>query len=160
MTPTTAEPEVHAFSWSDDLLLGYPAMDRTHAEFVATVCALRDASDEELPRRLDAMVAHLVAHFGEEDRWMLDTAFPAGDCHRDEHAAVLRSAHQVRERLAAGDTALCRRFAHELIRWFPGHADYMDAALSHWMVKRATGGKPVVFKKDLRFSSGSAIEKA
>jgi hemerythrin len=148
--PPTDEPPL---AWSDDLLLGYPPMDRTHQEFVDVVSALHAASDDALVPRLDAVIAHLVEHFGQEDRWMEETEFPPRDCHRDEHAAVLRSAYEVRERLAAGDTALCRRFAQELIRWFPGHADYLDSALSHWMVKRSTGGKPVVLKKSLRLAT-------
>ncbi|HAJ11370.1 MAG: hemerythrin domain-containing protein [Hydrogenophaga sp.] len=160
MNPNTAEPDVQSFGWSNDLLLGYPPMDRTHQAFTEVVCALRDAPDEDLAVRLQAVITHLEEHFGEEDRWMDDTEFPARECHRDEHAAVLTSARQVQERLATGDAALCRRFTQELIRWFPGHADYLDAALSHWMVKRSAGGKPVVFKKDLRFPTASPIEKA
>lgn len=160
MNPNTTDPDGQAFGWSDDLLLGYPPMDRTHQAFVEVVSALRDAPDDALALRLQAAIDHLEEHFGEEERWMDDTGFPARECHRDEHAAVMQSAHQVRERLAAGDLALCRRFTLELIRWFPGHADYLDAALSHWMAKRTLGGKPVILKKNLRFPAGSAIEKA
>ena len=32
--------------------------------------------------------------------------------------------------------------------WFPGHADYLDSALSHWMFKRRFGGKPMVLRRD------------
>ena len=41
-----------------------------------------------------------------------------------------------------------RSLARALADWFPGHADYMDAALSHWMAKRSYGGKPLVFRRD------------
>jgi hemerythrin len=78
---------------------------------------------------------------------MTETGFPARDCHVDEHAAVLRSLEQVQALLASGDGSECRRFAQELARWFPGHADYMDAALAHWMCKRRLGGKPVVLRR-------------
>ena len=33
--------------------------------------------------------------------------------------------------------------------WFPGHADYLDSALSHWMCKLRWGGKPVVIRRNI-----------
>lgn len=138
------------FRWRDAFLLGYGPMDDTHREFVDCVRAMLDAEDNEFLAALDAFAAHAERHFEEERAWMLDTRFPTADCHIDEHAAVLTSVREVREALAAGeDVELGRSLARELVKWFPGHADYLDAALSHWMVKRAHGGKPVVFRRDL-----------
>ena len=136
--------------WSDALLVGYPPMDNIHREFVETVKALLNATDADLPRRLDAFAEHARRHFGEEDRWMMETDFPASECHIDEHAAVMRSVEQVRHLLERGDSSECRRLARELMRWFPGHADYLDSALAHWMSKRRFGGKPVVLRRDLK----------
>ena len=136
--------------WSDALLLGYPAMDRTHEAFVRTVEALRHAPDELLVDRLAALREHLEAHFGEEDRWMTETGFPPRDCHIDEHAAVLNSVREVQALLdQGGDVEPCRRLADELVRWFPGHADYLDSALAAWMCKRRHGGKPVVVRRSI-----------
>jgi hypothetical protein len=39
--------------------------------------------------------------------------------------------------------------ADALADWFPGHADCLDSALAQWMVKRKTGGVPLVFKRHL-----------
>ncbi len=154
MTTDTRPPANPAspLAWSDALLLGYTPMDRTHREFVDVVAALQAARDDELPARLAAVKAHLQAHFTQEDDWMVATGFPARDCHIDEHAAVLRSVDGVQARLARGEVAPCRRLADELARWFPGHADYLDAALSHWMCKQRLGGKPVVVRR--RLNSG------
>ncbi len=135
--------------WSDKLLLGFAPMDRCHEEFVAVVAALQAAADDALPARLAVVKSHLQAHFAQEDAWMTSTGFPARECHADEHAAVLVSVAQVEALLAQGDTTTCRRLADELARWFPGHADYMDAALSHWMCKHQHGGKPLVFRRTI-----------
>lgn len=79
---------------------------------------------------------------------MQGTGFPAADCHIDEHEAVLKSVREVRQALADGtDAELARDLARELVRWFPGHADYLDSALSQWMVKRQHGGAPVVLRR-------------
>lgn len=124
-------------------------MDATHEEFVRCVAALQCATDDALPAALEALADHLRRHFGEEDQWMEQTQFPARQCHIDEHAAVLKSVGEVRELLAQGNTAVCRRLGQELANWFPGHADYLDSALAHWMCKQRLGGKPVVIRRSL-----------
>jgi len=137
------------FAWSDAFLLGFGEMDATHREFVEVVQGLLSADATTLVQRVQAFIDHAQKHFGEEDGWMRDTEFPAADCHIAEHAEVLASACAVLERARAGDEATARRFAEELTRWFPGHADYLDSALAAWMVKRRHGGKPVVLRRQL-----------
>ena len=112
MTPTSASPDT-PMQWHDGLLLGYAPMDGVHEEFVACVCAIQQASDAQLPDALQALADHAVRHFSEEDRWMEESAFPARECHINEHAAVLKSVREVQELLARGDTAVCRRLARE-----------------------------------------------
>jgi hemerythrin len=134
--------------WSDQFLLGYPAMDRTHQAFVDCVAALQTAADAELPQRLEVLAAHVVAHFEQEERWMAETAFPAAQCHVDEHAAVLKSVREVQSMQGEpGWAQVVRDLTEALVGWFPGHADHMDAALSHWLAKRSFGGAPVVLKR-------------
>jgi hemerythrin len=147
-TPPLA-PTLEQLSWHDGLLLGYTPMDAVHQEFVACVTALQQASDAQLPERLAQLIAHAQSHFGEEDGWMAQTQFPALECHVNEHAAVMRSMREVQDLLAQGHTAVCRDLALELVRWFPGHAEYLDAALAHWMCKQRLGGKPVVLRRKM-----------
>lgn len=144
--PADLRPAVH---WSDALLLGFGPMDSRHEEFVQVVSALQAAGPNELSAALDAVAEHLKAHFEEEERWMNETVFPARACHAEEHAAVLASVGEVQALLAAGDDGECHRLADELARWFPGHADYMDAALAHWMCQRKLGGTPVVIRRSI-----------
>ena len=135
--------------WHDDMLLGYEPIDAMHREFVEVVAALQVCADELLLPALDRVIAHLQAHFGEEDEQMRANEFPPRDCHIDEHAAVLRSAEEVRELVSAGALDPARSFAAALADWFPGHAVHLDSALAHWMFKRQHGGKPVVFRRRL-----------
>jgi hemerythrin-like metal-binding protein len=140
--------EVAQLGWHDSFVLGFGPMDAIHREFVDLVAAVQAAPDEELVERLATLATHCQQHFEEENRWMLETDFPPRDCHIDEHNAVLKSVRDVQGLLAQGDIANCRRLADELAKWFPGHADYLDSALAHWMCKRRFGGKPVVFRRD------------
>lgn len=138
------------FSWTDAFLLGFAPMDETHREFVSCVQALISADAEHVLDATKAVQAHAERHFAQEREWMESTDFPARQCHVDEHDAVLESLREVRAHLeAGGDPTVVHGLAQELVRWFPGHADYMDAALSHWMVKRRLGGKPVVLKRNI-----------
>lgn len=136
-------------AWSDALLLGHAAMDRTHREFVDVVRRMIACSDADLAGALGAFIDHARGHFGDEDRAMAESAFPAADCHADEHTAVLQSAHEVLARVDGGDVAIGRAFAAELARWFPTHVAHLDSALAHWLVKRRHGGAPVVLRREL-----------
>jgi hemerythrin len=125
-------------------LLGYAPMDAVHGEFDGLVAEATACADGQLPACLQRLHAHLLAHFGQEDDWMRQTAFPAADCHVEEHGRVLASAAEVLELVATGRLDVGRSFVAELARWFPGHADYLDSALAAWLCKRQYGGKPVV----------------
>jgi hemerythrin-like metal-binding protein len=142
-----------SMQWHDGLVLGYGPIDSVHEEFVQCVARLQGAGDADLPACMEALERHAVEHFEQEDRWMRETDFPARDCHIDEHAAVLKSVREVRALLEGGDASECRRLADELAKWFPGHADYLDSALAHWMCKRSLGGKPVVLRRNLDLSA-------
>ena len=138
------------FTWNDSYLLGYGPMDDTHREFVEVVARLSASGDGEFAALLEEFRIHTEAHFDMENQWMRDTQFPPRDCHIDEHNAVLASVREVQALIAQGDPAkmaVGRDLVSELIKWFPGHAIHLDSALSHWMVKRSHGGKPLVFRK-------------
>ena len=140
-------------TWGDHLLMGYAPMDDIHQEFVDLISQLETADDAQLPALLQAMDVHLQHHFAEEDQWMNSTAFPPRDCHIDEHAAVLKSVAEVREKLAQGNVAICHDLVRALADWFPGHATHLDSALAHWMSKQRFGGKPVVIRRNIQTSA-------
>lgn len=138
--------------WTDHFLLGHAKMDATHREFVDIVDRLLTCADAEFAAEFRRFVEHAEAHFGEERALMEGSDFPATSCHCDDHDAVLNSAREVEPLIAAGKVDIGRQFAAELARWFPSHADYLDSALAHWLVKRSTGGKPVVVRRNLEFA--------
>lgn len=149
MNPIEDRVSVEPLIWSDRLLLGFAPMDDLHREFVDVVRALQVQPNTAMGKCLNELEIHLKIHFENEDHWMLSTEFPARECHMDEHAKVLLSVMQVKQRLLEGDFDICRRLADELARWFPGHADYLDSALSHWLCSKKFGAKPLVFRRHL-----------
>jgi hemerythrin-like metal-binding protein len=158
MPPNLRDPQApepagdSSMTWSDARVLGFKAMDDVHKEFYDVTRQLLVCGPSGADAALAAFIAHANAHFGQEDEWMRTTEFPARDCHIDEHKAVLKSAHEVRDALAQGraGVSLLRDFALHLFEWFPGHADYLDSALAAWMNKRLHGGKPVVLRRKVQ----------
>lgn len=121
-------------TWTADLALSHQQMDTTHEEFVellgATEAALVDSNDAALAA-YDALLAHTIGHFGQEDRWMTATGFAPENCHSFQHAQVLGLMHEV-SRMAReqGDFGPLERVLPELAGWFRAHAQTMDAALA------------------------------
>jgi len=137
-----------AFGWSDAYLVGLPAMDETHREFVQHLDALFKATDSTIATCLNALLAHSEGHFSQEQEWMQQTAFPATECHTNEHNAVLASMREVLAYVQqGGNPNEARRLAVELTRWFPSHTDYLDASLAQWVSKKKLGGVPVVIRR-------------
>lgn len=120
-----------AMEWTDKLALGLAPMDDTHVEFVDAYNRLLDSSGEALLVDMDAFIAHTVAHFDQENRWMELIGFPA--CHKAEHDRVLAVCRDVRKRMERGDAALGRQLIQELPIWFDNHVLTMDAALSAYI---------------------------
>jgi hemerythrin len=144
-------------TWSDLYLLGHPGMDDTHRDFVACVAALQTAKDADLEACLAVFEAHAVEHFEQERHSMESTEFPAAQCHVDEHTAVLNSVHEVQEIVRRGGSVeVIRQLTDALVDWFPNHADYLDASLAQWLVKRSHGGTPVVLRRRLTLEDVSA----
>ena len=134
--------------WTDAFLVGYDPMDDTHREFVDIVSALLKATDADMLSHMRALIAHSEKHFSLEEHYMNTTAFPARECHTNEHNAVLGSMREVADYIENGGTpAEARRLAAELTRWFPSHTDYLDASLAQWVAKKQLGAVPIVVRR-------------
>jgi hemerythrin len=142
-----------AFEWDDRYLVGHREIDAAHRKFTVLVDALLGACDDALAAALDDFARHAEDHFGTEERLMERYAFPARECHAEEHAKVLASVQEVRALASAGDLQTARELAQALADWFPGHTDYMDSALAIWVVRRTAGGAPVVLRR-MRSTAG------
>ena len=127
--PVIATP-APAYQWSDALLTGDARMDDTHHEFAQQLGALLATPQADQLPLYQAFVAHTVAHFAQEDRWMLATGFTASNCHADQHAMILETMHAVVPHYQKGETDIINRMGEALAEWFGQHAQTMDAGLA------------------------------
>lgn len=144
MNPPTAP-----FAWKDSRLLGHPAIDEEHREYVASLQALQsaDADADTVAARLDDLAEHARHHFTAEDAWMIETGFPPRQCHIDERAAVLKSVDETRALLAQGRADIMAPLAAGLADGFPGHVHHLDSALATWLCKPRWGARPLVLRR-------------
>ncbi|NEX22297.1 hemerythrin family protein [Thiorhodococcus mannitoliphagus] len=116
-------------------VLGVPAMDRNHREFVDLVNRMAEASNATFAYLFSEMVQHTHAHFAAEEVMMRETAFSASDEHRDEHRRVLGELDWFCSRLQQGHISLARAYVVDQIPgWFKEHALTMDTALAAHLV--------------------------
>ena len=113
-------------------LLGVPAMDCTHREFVEPLNRMAEPGNAAFVYLYQDLINHTRAHFANEDALMRQSAFPASAEHTAEHARILGELDALRSRLGAGGRiALARAFVLEqLPAWFALHAVTMDSALA------------------------------
>lgn len=129
------------WAWSERLSLKHELMDETHQEFVE-LCAALSLTEEHSPflTRLDALIAHSIEHFEQENTWMRDFEFPPAGCHQGEHDAVLQVMQEVRRRYVEGERDLGQSLAEELPLWFEHHVDTMDNMLAQFLISNQLAG--------------------
>jgi hemerythrin len=126
-------PEVPELHWTDGLRTGDARMDETHEDFVRQLAALRRLPPAAQLEAFRALTRHTVAHFAQEDRWMLATGFAPDNCHTLQHKSILETLQAVETHWLQGDTDIISRMADALAEWFPVHARTMDAGLAQHM---------------------------
>jgi hemerythrin len=124
---TTSAP---GYRWSDALLTGDARMDHTHHEFAQQLDTLLATPEADQLPLYETFVAHTVAHFAQEDRWMLATGFTADNCHSEQHAMILETMQAVVQHYKKGETDIINRMGEALAEWFGDHAMGMDAGLA------------------------------
>lgn len=130
----TAQDSLSSAGLPDDLHLGEPVTDATHAEFVLLLDAVAKADDAGFLPALDEWMDHTRHHFAQEEAWMDAMQFGPRHCHAGEHKQVLAVCEAVRTKVVEeGQFALGRQLASELSGWFAHHVHTMDSMMVNHM---------------------------
>jgi len=143
MTSTDSQQGLSSEGLPDELRLGEPVTDATHAEFLQLLDAMVKADDAGFPAAFDEWIEHTRHHFAQEEQWMEAMQFGPRFCHTNEHQGVLSVAKAVRDKIAEeqaepagpakGALSLGRRLAGELSAWFDNHVKSMDTMMVEHM---------------------------
>jgi len=126
----TAQTQLSSAGLPEDLHLGEPVTDATHAEFVQLLDAAARADDAGFLAAMDEWIDHTRHHFAQEEAWMEAMGFGPRHCHAGEHKQVLAVAAAVRDKVAQDNALeLGRRLVAELSGWFDHHVKSMDAMM-------------------------------
>lgn len=141
------------------IALGDTELDREHALFELHIRMLAGAPQQEAVHVLKDLRAHAADHFEKEDAEIRRLKPSNGQCHLDEHAAVLKSLDEVIARLSspATDADLAERLrvslASELMRWLPEHVNEMDYAIAKSRAHEAYGGCVIKISRAPKFQN-------
>lgn len=146
-------------AWSDELVLGDARTDTTHQEFIDLVNATT-ASDatQKLPK-YQALLAHTVEHFAQEERWMQACGVQPDFCHFGQHSSVLEVMREVERRATGGEIAYIDSMIEALVEWFPQHAQSMDTGLVAFLQEKGFDTDSETFKDGRQSASASDAQR-
>jgi len=116
--------------WPDALRLDFVPLDTLNRELIEDLARAQRADNGELLQAWVDLVAHVAAHFGQEDRWMRTTGHGQSEAHALEHRVVLNLLREGLAQARNGQLAPVRQMARELGTWFTRHTQSFDAALA------------------------------
>ncbi len=119
-------------SWTDKLSVGVASLDDDHKRLVAMVNELYDAMQagqgrEKLSRILNELIQYTKLHFGREEKFFSQTAYPAAAAHKQEHDALTRQVLEVQKKHSDATTAtLSLEVMQFLKNWLINHIQGSD----------------------------------
>lgn len=113
-------------------------MNRDHQEFAELREKLLErittGATTEIDAMLDALHAHTLRHFADEEKLMRETGFPAYEVHKEEHDKVLADmAQRISRWKQDGDLgALCHWLEIGVGEWLVAHIGSMDTVTARF----------------------------
>jgi len=133
-----------AFTWTEGMSVGVPALDADHRCLVRIIGLLQGADDEEEAHRVidivvDTLVVYCRLHFSREEKVMAACAFPALSVHRAEHAGFAHFVARLHEQAGAtGAAARAKDLLEYLTAWLRHHILIQDMAYKAYLTNAAT----------------------
>lgn len=116
------------------LPLGVPIMDRDHAEIEAMLASVETTADNRLIDLFDKIANAIDAHFIREEKMMEDAQVPALECHRAQHAMIMREVTAVRPVAADAEPTRVRRLLALLLpQLIEAHVSSVDRLTAEYL---------------------------
>lgn len=123
-----------AIHWSDDYLIGIPAVDHEHRLLIALINEILEQARQhcqgsELADYLGELHGSVSAHFALEEKAMADRGYDAYDSHKADHERLLDEIHDLMDEALDHRALDLEGFSERLSHWFLGHFSSHDARL-------------------------------
>jgi len=119
--------------WTEQLSLHVPQIDESHKKFLEQLAAVANSPDEKLGEALFALIKDMEQDFKIEEAIMEKINYPDIRTHREQHARVLSSFHQVVPDVLQGKFESAHHVLDLLPSWLVLHINTMDKALVLYM---------------------------
>jgi hemerythrin len=133
-----------ALTWTPDLSVGIEMIDKQHQELFKRVNDLLAASGQgkgkdEIGNVVKFLESYVVFHFGAEERYMAQQAYPALAAHKQEHAKFLKDFAALKGEWQAqgASTSVVMRMHAWLGGWLRNHIGKVDKAIGAYMKVQA-----------------------
>ncbi|HUX40345.1 MAG TPA: hemerythrin family protein [Rectinemataceae bacterium] len=129
-------------SWSPLFESGDPTIDAQHKSLVETINRLNTAQTWGTGRHamafvLDELDSYAKVHFGTEERFFDEVAFPKAEEHRASHHFFAEQIIELRKQFEGGDEASVSRLLELLGDWLVRHVANEDVLYRPYLAKRA-----------------------
>ncbi|MDB5771259.1 MAG: hypothetical protein JWM42_1633 [Burkholderia sp.] len=123
-------------SWSNEMALDVPAMDRSHHVLFGDLSGLGALPEPAFRTHFETMIVDLEHDFFTEDEWMDRIDYPQTLSHREEHSVILSALHHTHSKVMEGDVEFGRVVVVSLCAWLVDHIATMDLPLA-FAIRRA-----------------------
>lgn len=127
--------------WSDELSCHVEKIDHQHKSLVNMVNVLHDsmrdgAADSVLFGIVEDMRVYTVEHFGTEEQYMAEYAFPDIEAHKVEHKDFVDKVSAVEGDLKSGKLALSMDILNFLSNWLVTHIVDTDKKMGDFLASK------------------------
>jgi hemerythrin len=126
--------------WTEELAVGYPAIDNQHKELINKFTQFLDACHQhkgkvQLGELFGFLDNYVVLHFREEEQLMEQHQYPDLLTHRKHHQEFIRRLKELRSELAQeGSTISVLIHTNKaLLYWLSTHIKQVDVALGKYL---------------------------
>ena len=126
-------------SWSDDLKIGEPEIDKEHWGLFALINDLHDkitdgVSEASVSSTLDALSAYVEVHFEHEERLMAESKYPDLETHKKAHKALEeRVSSLIKDYEKDPKSFNYETFSEFLSQWLQNHIMKVDMAFAAYL---------------------------
>lgn len=126
--------------WTPDLAVGLKVIDDQHKELYCRINQLMEACNQGKGREtvtdtLNFLEGYIVTHFGNEEQYMRQYAYPDFNEHQRNHAYYINSLTKLKEILALKGPGLELVITTNqvVIEWLTNHIRIMDTKLAAFL---------------------------
>lgn len=126
--------------WDENLATGIAEIDSQHRELIERVNKLLEActqgkGKEEVGGVIKFLGDYVVTHFGTEERYMAQYAYPEAAAHKRQHDDFVKTFTDLKSQFEAGGPSLqfVTRVNRTVVDWLINHISKSDKALGVYL---------------------------